>query len=334
MITLGILFAALSGVCNGLFTVPMKMIRHWRWENIWLVFIVSACVIFPIALVGLTVRDLWSLLDSSPKPAIESALLFGFAWGFGAICFGLSVDRLGVSLANTLVIGLSSALGSFFPLLIQHGLRFEIRQAVLLSGVFCAIVGVVLCGRAGQQRETLRGNSSRDRTLSAYMLCLCSGVLSAVFNIGYTLALPIADAGVRTGNSRFVSTNCIWLLMLGAGALPNILYCLYLLRRHRSAFNFHAPNMGINWGLSLLMAILWGGSIFVYGAATPLLGDLGPSIGWPLSLAVGILVVNVMGLFLGEWRGAESKTVRLMQYGILTLLAAIFICASSTKVGG
>jgi L-rhamnose-H+ transport protein len=334
MIALGIVLAGLSGICNGLFTVPMKTIRHWKWENTWLVFIVAACVIFPAVLVGLSVRNFQSLMDSSPKPAIEAALFFGFAWGFGAICFGLSVDRLGVSLANTLVIGLSSALGSFFPLLIQQGLRFEIRQAVLLTGVFFAIVGVVLCGRAGQHRESVRENSSRSRTLSAYLLCLCSGMLSAVFNIGYTLALPIADAGVRAGNSRFVSTNCIWLLMLGAGALPNIFYCLHLLRRHRSASNYHAPKAGINWGLSLLMAVLWGSSIFVYGAATPLLGDLGPSIGWPLSLAVGILVVNLMGILLGEWREAQKKTVRLMRFGILTLLAAIFICAASTKVGG
>jgi len=334
MITLGILFAVLSGICNGLFTVPMKMIRHWRWENIWLVFIVSACVILPLALVGVSVRDFRGLMDSSPKPSVYAALFFGFAWGFGAICFGLSVDRLGVSLANTLVIGLSSALGSFFPLLIQHGLRFEIRHAVLLSGVFCAIVGVVLCGRAGQQRETVRGNPSSHRTLSAYLLCLCSGVLSAVFNIGYTLALPIADAGVRMGNSRFVSTNCIWLLMLGGGALPNIFYCVHLHRRHQSVSNYHGSGAALNWGLSLLMAALWGGSIFLYGAATPLLGDLGPSIGWPLSLAVGILVVNVMGMLLGEWQGAEKKTIRLMQFGILILLVAIFICAASTKVRG
>ena len=82
------------------------------------------------------------------------------------------------------------------------------------------------------------------------------------------------------------------------------------------------------------MAFLWGSSIFVYGAATPLLGDQGPSVGWPLSLAVGILVVNVMGMFLGEWRGTDRKTVRLMQFGIFTVLTAIFICAASTKVGG
>lgn len=47
--------------------------------------------------------------------AIFSALSFGFAWGYGAICFGRSVDRLGVSLANSMVTGLSSALAVELP---------------------------------------------------------------------------------------------------------------------------------------------------------------------------------------------------------------------------
>ena len=81
------------------------------------------------------------------------------------------------------------------------------------------------------------------------------------------------------------------------------------------------------------MGLLWGGSIFLYGAATPLLGDIGPSIGWPLSLAVGLLLANSMGMLLGEWRQAGPKAVRLMTLGILILVAAIVIVAVSSKVG-
>jgi L-rhamnose-H+ transport protein len=79
------------------------------------------------------------------------------------------------------------------------------------------------------------------------------------------------------------------------------------------------------------MGLLWGGSIFLYGAATPLLGDIGPSIGWPLSLAVGLLVANVMGLLLREWCGAPAPAIRLMIQGIVWLIGAIVLCAASTK---
>jgi L-rhamnose-H+ transport protein len=157
-------------------------------------------------------------------------------------------------------------------------------------------------------------------------------MMSAIFNIGYSLALPIADAGERLGMSRFTSTNIIWLLMLGAGSIPNIAFCARLLRRNRSAGLFTAGPVPYTWGLSVIMGLLWGGSIFLYGAATPLLGDIGPSVGWPLSLAVGLLVANLMGYWLGEWRHAERSAVRYMRAGIAVLLLAIVICSASMKI--
>src|SRR5437879_5238524 len=97
MLELGIGFALLSGICNGLFKAPMKLIQRWKWENIWLVFIVVSCLIAPILLVGATVPDFQRIFAAAPPSAVGYALVFGFPWGFGAICFGLSVSRLGVS---------------------------------------------------------------------------------------------------------------------------------------------------------------------------------------------------------------------------------------------
>jgi L-rhamnose-H+ transport protein len=79
------------------------------------------------------------------------------------------------------------------------------------------------------------------------------------------------------------------------------------------------------------MGLLWGGSIFLYGAATPRLGALGPSVGWPLSLAVGLIVANLMGVVLGEWRGAAPKAVKLMWAGLAILLSAIVLCGISAR---
>jgi L-rhamnose-H+ transport protein len=154
--------------------------------------------------------------------------------------------------------------------------------------------------------------------------------MSAVFNVGYTLALPIADAGVKLGYSRFTATNVIWVLMLGAGALPNLAYCIFLLSRNRTLSRFR-EDAGRSFALSAAMGLLWGASIFLYGAATPLLGDIGPSVGWPLSLAVGLLVANLMGLLLREWQHAGRRAKRLMSMGLVWLIAAIVLCAFSTR---
>jgi L-rhamnose-H+ transport protein len=175
---------------------------------------------------------------------------------------------------------------------------------------------------------------SPGKRTRAYFFCIGSGILSAIFNVGYTLALPIADTGVNLGFSRFAATNCIWLLMLAAGSLPNLFFCFYLMKKNESRPLLTRTGAGRAWGLSVLMGLLWGGSIFLYGAATPLLGDIGPSIGWPLSLALGLLIANLMGVLLGEWRNANPDAVRVMRFGILTILMAIILCAASTRMGG
>jgi L-rhamnose-H+ transport protein len=330
----GAFYAIVSGICNGLFTAPMKIIPRWKWEHIWLVFIVTACLIMPAAIVFPTVGDPSPVFAAAPAAAVRFALLFGFAWGFGSILFGLSVDSLGVSLANSLVIGLSSALGSVLPLVVTGALRFEPRQLVLFGGVLVFLLGVALCGAAGRLREAApaaRAVAGR-RLWVGYAFSAGSGIMSAVFNVGYSLALPIADAGVATGLSRFEATNTIWLLMLGAGAIPNICFCVYLLRKNRTARLFPGPAVAKTWGLSVAMGLLWGGSIFLYGLATPLLGDIGPAVGWPLSLAVGLLVANLMGVLLGEWRQSPPAAMRLMRWGIIVLLGAICVCAISTRI--
>jgi L-rhamnose-H+ transport protein len=274
------------------------------------------------------------LYAAAPSSAVSSALLFGFAWGFGAILFGLSVDALGVSLANSLVIGLSSAMGSLVPLILHRQLQLNAQLIFLLLGIATFLLGVALCGMAGRRREASADHAMTPaKRTRAYLFCIGSGIMSAIFNIGYSLALPIADTGVRMGHSQFAATNSIWLLMLAAGSIPNVLFCLYLMSKNGSRTLMAGTGGARAWGLSILMGLLWGGSIFLYGAATPLLGDMGPSIGWPLSLAVGLLVANLMGVLLGEWRDAKPGAARLMRYGIVTIMAAILLCAASSQLG-
>jgi L-rhamnose-H+ transport protein len=326
---MGVALAVLSGLCNGLFTTPMRLESRWKWENIWFIFIIVACLLMPAGLVfssaGWSTALMWA-----PRYSIVAAVSFGFAWGFGAICFGKSVHGIGVSMANTLVIGLSSALGSLVPLFMKSEVRLGTKQLVLFAGVIALLVGVAVCGKAGRLRDGEQ-QAQGIVPVAGYFFALAAGVMSAVFNIGYALALPISDSGVGTGLSRFAATNCIWLLMLGAGSIPNIAYCMLLMHRNQTARLLRAPASWSSWGRSSAMGLLWGGSIFLYGAATPRLGALGPSVGWPLSLAVGLVIANLMGVLLGEWKSAARPAVKRMWVGLAILLAAIVFCGISTR---
>jgi L-rhamnose-H+ transport protein len=307
----------------------MRVIKVWKWQHIWMSFIVTACLLVPAAAVWPVVDDVGAVYRGAPAGAVTAGVIFGFAWGFGATLFGLCVHLLGVSLGNSMVIGISSALGSVAPLVLRGALRWEPRVAVLLAGVVAFLIGVALCGKAGRLRE---GATPAGGSRWGYVFAVVSGVLSALFNIGYTLALPVAASARALGHSEFAAANCIWLLMLSAGALPNLGYCAWLLGKERNAAQFAAAGWGRALGLSALMGLLWGASILLYGVATPMLGDIGPSVGWPLMLATALLVANVMGFLLGEWRSAPRAAVRHLAWGIVVLLEAIGLCAVSTRL--
>jgi len=250
---MGVALAVLSGLCNGLFRTAMKLESRWKWENIWFTFIIVACPLMPGALVFPSAG--WSnALVRVPRYSVLAALFFGFAWGSGAICFGKSVHSIAVSMANTLVIGPSAALRSLVPLLMKSEVRAATKQLVLLAGVIALLLGVVVCGNAGRMRD---GEQQTQGTipLAGYLFAPVAGVMSAVFNIGYALALPISDAGVEIGLSRFAATNYIWLLMLGAGSVPNIVYCKLLMYRNQTAQLLHAPASWFSWGRGSAMGV-------------------------------------------------------------------------------
>ena len=333
-VLVGSSLAILSGVMNGTFTVPMRFLGRWEWENVWSLFIISSCLVLPAAILAVIAPQSWTILAHAPEREIRIAVSAGFAWGFGAIMFGQSVSAIGISLANTLVLAISSALGSLLPLLLLAPQRlFSTTGKMIIAGVGVELVGIALCGVAGRQREQgigVEGDRGdlvgRARPLSvALLLATGAGVLSAVFNIGFALAKPITDYARNAGLSEFSSTNLIWWLMLGAGSIANLFFCGYLLLKNRSVAKFSQPGAVRLYSLAVLMAVLWGGSIFVYGAAAPRLGSLGPSIGWPLSLATGLLLANVIGIGLGEWRGVPKGAKNLMYSGILVLIAAIIV---------
>lgn len=331
MVATGILLSVLSGISNGFFTVPIKMEKRWKWENIWFAFILMGCVILPYAFVFRAVPAWREVVAAAPSSALFSALGLGFAWGFGAICFGRAVQRLGVSIANSLMIGLSAALGSLVPLFMSGEVRANARELVLFAGILAFAIGVWLCGQAGRLRDGAVATTA-TASLVGYLFAIGGGVSGAFLNVGYALALPIVNAGVKMGNSHYSATNCVWMLMFAAGSIPNIAYCLFLMRRNKSAGLMFSGAAFRPWVLSVAMGLFWVGSFYLYGAATPRLGGLGLSIGWPISLSLALIVVNLMGVWLGEWRHANAPATRKMKWGVSTIFAAVVLCALSAQL--
>src|SRR5208283_5104335 len=129
---LGISLAVISGLMNGTFTLPMRYLGKWSWENVWSAFIVVACLVMPLVMFAATVTHPLAVLSAAPLRAELIAIATGFMWGFGAVMFGQGVSALGISMGNTLVLAISASLGSFLPLLILAPERLRQAQGELI----------------------------------------------------------------------------------------------------------------------------------------------------------------------------------------------------------
>lgn len=328
---------ACGGLLNGTFAYPMKLVRCWKWENIWLLFGLFGLVLFPAAVAFWSIEGLWGVYESLPAAKIAATLGLGTAWGCGSLLFGLGISALGFSLGYAIVMGTTAVLGTIVPALVLNpSMLLTARGAALLGSIGLILAGLAQCTIAGWLRDA---NASGDTAKANYRilnrmhfrkglaLCLASGLLSACFNIGFALAGDIIAAAQRAGASPVYAGFSAWALIMPAGVVPSVIYCGYLLSKNKSVGNYLVEQR--NWLFALLMAGLWVFAIGLYGAGTHYLGPRGTTVGWPVMTSSAILGANVLGIAAGEWRSVPAIIRRYLYAGLGCLIGAVILAGTA-----
>jgi L-rhamnose-H+ transport protein len=141
----------------------------------------------------------------------------------------------------------------------------------------------------------------------------------------------VTSAAERLGVSQASSGNTVWALLFTMGCVANLAYCLYLMVVRKTLGRYWIREAPRNLGLSALMASMWIGSFYLYGAGAIKLGHWGVVVGWPLFISVSIIVGNLWGLWRGEWIGAPAVARRLLTQGLLVLIVAVIVVAISNS---
>jgi L-rhamnose-H+ transport protein len=338
MDTIALLLITVAGIMQGSFVVPLKLTRRWEFENTWFLFCLIGFVILPLGLTILTVPQVGQVLATSSHKSIFLAALFGAGWGCGVVLFGLGVERLGVGLGLSIIVGLSSALGSIIPWIISP--TKPLTYSVLLwIGVGIMLLGIFFCSRAGRLRETQEditagpGVSSRNRFATGLRICIACGVLVSFLNLGFVAGGSVVRQAESLGASPANAPNLLWLIIMGAGFLPNGIYCVRLMIKKRSWDRYLLREGATYLGWTFVMGLTWAGSVVIYGLGANKIGTLGPSLGWPILSSLNIVTSNLWGVAMGEWRSASSRAGRMMVVGIIILVLAVVVFGwSSTKV--
>jgi L-rhamnose-H+ transport protein len=331
----GVLFGVISGCLLGVFALPMKAVRKWRWENTWLMYCFWSLLILPWGLAFITVPHLLDVISGVSARAIALPFVFGLSWGIACVLFGLGLKLVGLALGTAIVLGLNNALGAILPLFLTH--RSEIATAgarTLVSGVAVMLMGVALCSWAGKQKEE---NAQACKTAGAgrakgILICLAGGVIGTSFNLALVYGTDISNAALKAGASTLNANNPVWCVSLLGGLLPNFAYCSYLLTRNTGWRLFRPAKSKLDWLLAFAMGLMWLSGVAIYGMSVQQLGKFGASIGWALIQSMAIIAGNVSGFAAGEWKGTAIKAKRTMLAGLMVLILGIVVVGWSATM--
>lgn len=332
--SIGMLLLVLAGVTNASFTLPMKFTRRWAWENTWLAWTIFALLVLPPVVTLLTVPHLRQVYGQTGTSALLGAFFFGAGWGVAQVFFGIAVESIGIALTFSLVLGTSAAMGTIVPLLRLHPERVHTTPGHLVIGaVLLVLVGVAICAFAGRARERVLhlATAAPGKGNAGLILALLCGLGASFVNFGLTFGAPLITSAKTLGASPLMAPNAVWLPLMAAGAIPNLAYCAYLMRKNHTRTRFGGGGVS-HWTLAFVMAAFWFGSTLLYGAAAERLGSLGPILGWPLFMSLIVITASLLGIFTGEWKNTGKRPLATQLIGVTVLVVAVFMLARASQL--
>jgi len=329
--------------------MPFKKVRGWSWESYWIIGGIFSWLIVPPVAAWLTLPGFAEIISTTSTSTIQYTILFGVLWGIGGLTYGLGVRYLGMSLGNSVVLGFCSAFGAIVPSVYYNIVPTPGKTTftdmltsswglIVLAGVLVCLTGIYICGRAGMLKERELPSEAKKQSVEEFSLtkglivAVTSGILSSCFNFGIEAGKPMAEAAVANGLNPLYQNNVIYVVLLWGGLATNLIWTSILSFRNKSTRDFvnTQTNLANNYFFSALAGTVWFLQFFFYGMGESKLGNGASS--WILHMAFIIIVANLWGIFLKEWKGVSSKTRTTIFTGILTIILSVIIVGYGNSI--
>lgn len=135
----------------------------------------------------------------------------------------------------------------------------------------------------------------------------------------------LVEPSVAVDTHNLLAPFAVWTVGMAAGALVNLLYPVYQMRKKNTwqllAGNWKEIPVAAIGGLQFFVAIV------LLGTGSLKLGALGASVGWGIYQATQIVGGQIVGFWSGEWREVHGKPRNQMYAAIVTLIIGAIIVA-------
>lgn len=330
--TSGLLIVTISGLLQGSFFLPMTYTRKWEWSHKWFAFSLFGMLVLNWIIALISIGNLTRIIAQIPSALLMVVLLFGLGWGIGAILFGKGMDILGMALGYPIIMGINATAGTIIPALIfSPEIFLQTKGMLIIAGVLLTVAGIIACAKASSMKAPSGSATNSTQLAKGLVIAVIAGFTSCLPNLGAAFSGKITAIALDSGVSSILAGNVVWSLFFTAGAIANAAYCLFLIKRAGNFKSFFNEHKSSNWLLMVSMSLMWIGSFYFYGIGSTMLGDYSLIIGWSLLITLSIVVGNLWGLYRGEWKGATAKSKKLLNLGLLILIASIALIALSNQ---
>ncbi len=304
---------------------------------------VFSWLVAPFLIASLFVGHLGAVLRAVPLSTVFWCYFFGVLWGFGGLTFGLTMRYLGMSLGMAVALGYCAAFGTLVPPIVRGD--FVTRILGTTSGVFILIgVGICVCGiavagLAGISKEKELPPAKRTAVIKEFnlrkglLVATFCGIMSACFSYGLAAGEPVREIARRYGAAPMWQGLPILVFVLAGGFTTNVVWCVILHIRNRSgAQYFEARNeregtpvpLAWNYLLCAVAGFTWYFQFFFYTMGESQMGQYRFS-SWTLHMASIMIFGTLWGLALKEWRGAGTRTMRLLAASLAVLVTSTLV---------
>ncbi len=352
----GVIYHFFGGFASGSFYIPYKKVKGWSWESYWIIGGIFSWLIVPPLAAYLTIPGFADIIRGASSSVLFYTFLFGALWGIGGLTYGLGVRYLGVALGSSIILGLTAVFGALIPLIYYQYYPKAGKDSIsavagspwgqmVLLGLFIGIIGIAVCGIAGKMKDKDLGNAETDASGTEFKIGLglfvatVSGILSACFAFGIDSGKDMANVAneawkaANPGRGEFLyQNNVTYIIIMWGGLLTNFVWCMILNFRNKSFVDYGNKKTPLlkNYIFSALAGTTWFLQFFFYGMGESRLGN-GPS-SWILHMSFIIIVANLWGLILKEWKGVSKKTFGTVVAGIVIILFSVLVVGYGNSI--
>ena len=333
---IGIFWALMAGCMLGLYALPVKYTRDFKFENTWGLFFVLMMFIIPLAATFALIGNLGKVFSQVDGWRLIAMIALSFLWGIGMMMWGKAINHIGVSLAFSLFIGTVIIVGSLLPLIVDGIPRIS-AFGTLLFGILTIVAGIVFNCKAGLIRE--RDQSKADGTLrrvaigtesktmaAGIVIAVVGGILAGGFSFADAVGQPqIQEACQSLGKPGWAVAIAVMFPIFLSGGVVTTLYFAWQLKQKEAWKAFRTPYFGRNLILISIMAFLQYAASAAFAFSAFKLGTFGNTVGYAIYNTTSVLVAVIGGIVAKEWVKTSSKARGYLYGGLSCMILGVLL---------